>query len=142
LDFLVDAAAGTCRCAFEKHVLENMRHACAKPFAFVNTACHAPRLRGHNRRAMILADDDRHPVVECGDCDAGRDSRDRRTITVSMRRQVLGKSLKKLNVKIGKIANCWTERRARPNYTRVAFGSGAVAGGNLLEGRNGLRKAS
>ena len=48
----------------------------AKPFALVDAARRAPRLRGHDRRALILAHDDDEAVVQRGELDAGRQRRD------------------------------------------------------------------
>ncbi len=43
----------------------------AEPAAFVNAAGHAPRLRRHDRRAVVFAHDDGQAVVERGQSDAG-----------------------------------------------------------------------
>ena len=48
----------------------------AKPFALVDAARRAPRLRGHDRRAVILAHDDDEAVVQRGELDAGWQRRD------------------------------------------------------------------
>ena len=76
LHFLVDAAAGARGRAFEKHVLQHVRHAGAEPFAFVNAAGHAPGLGGNHRRAVVFADDDGQAVFERRQFDPRRDGGD------------------------------------------------------------------
>ena len=71
LHLLVNAAAGARGGALEEHVFEHMREAGAEPFALVNAAGHRPRLRGHDRRAVIFAHDDDQAVFERGQGDAG-----------------------------------------------------------------------
>ena len=71
LHFLVNAAAGPRRGALEQHVFEHVRQPGAEPAAFVNAAGHAPRLRRHDRRAVVFAHDDGQAVVERGQSDAG-----------------------------------------------------------------------
>ena len=76
LHFLVNAAAGARRRALEEHVFEDMRKSRAEPAAFMDAARRAPRLRGHDGRAVIFAHDDDEAVVERGELDAGRQRRD------------------------------------------------------------------
>ena len=71
LHFLVNAAAGARRGAFEEHVFEHVRKAGAEPVALVDAAGHRPRLRGNDRRAVVFAHDDDQAVFERGEGDAG-----------------------------------------------------------------------
>ena len=82
LHFLIDAAAGARGGAFEKHVFEHVRKARAEPFAFMNAARHAPRLRRNHRRAVILAHDDRQSVFERGERYARRNGRNAGSIRI------------------------------------------------------------
>ena len=76
LHFLINAAAGPRGRALEQHVFEHVRQPRAEPAALVDAARAAPRLRGDNRRAVILAHDDGQAVVERGQGDAGRNRGD------------------------------------------------------------------
>ena len=76
LHFLINTTARTRRCAFEEHMFKHMRQTRAEPRAFVNATGHRPRLRAHDRRVMIFADDDDEAVFERGEFDAGRNGRD------------------------------------------------------------------
>ena len=76
LHFLVNAAAGARRRAFEEHVFEHVREAGTEPATFVDAARRAPRLRGHDGRAVVFAHDDDEAVFERGEFDAGRLRRD------------------------------------------------------------------
>ncbi len=55
LDLLVDASGGPVGCALKKHVFEHVGKAPSQPFALINAAGLAPRLRGNDRGAMVLA---------------------------------------------------------------------------------------
>ena len=76
LHLFVDDARRAIRGALEEHVFEDVRQSRAEPFAFVDAARRAPRLRGDDWRVVILAHDDGQAVFERGQGDAGGQGRD------------------------------------------------------------------
>ena len=76
LNLLIDPAAGACRRAFEKHMLEHVRKTGAEPRPFVDAAGLAPHLRGDDRCGVVLAEDEGQAVVERDDADTSGQGRD------------------------------------------------------------------
>ena len=72
LNLLIDSARSSGGCAFEQHVLENVREAGSQPFTFMNASGLAPRLRRNHRGAAVFLDDNREAIGQGGHMHSSR----------------------------------------------------------------------